>query len=201
ISVSGNYLVRRRPTVAGLCPLGLPPCRPDPLGTIPGSHGPVADLCLQYIGTARGRPVLHVFSNDPAHLTLGRRMATKQPERQTSKPTTSVVEWLLDSDPSIRWQVMRDLTDEPAEVVAAERSRVGSEGWGARVLGLQQSDGTWGDDIAAPKWASNLYSLLLLRALGLDPESDRARKAVSLVRDQVTWGSEFGNSPFFEGEV
>jgi hypothetical protein len=44
----------------------------------------------------------------------------------------TVVEWLLDSDPSIRWQVMRDLTDEPDDVVAAERSRVASEGWGAR---------------------------------------------------------------------
>jgi len=54
------------------------------------------------------------------------------------------MEWLLDSDPSIRWQVMRDLTDEPAEAVAAERSRVASEGWGARLLALQDTDGQWG---------------------------------------------------------
>jgi hypothetical protein len=128
-------------------------------------------------------------------------MATKQPESQAPKPKKSVTKWLLDSDPSIRWQVMRDLTDEPAELVAAERSRIASDGWGAQLLGLQQSDGTWGDDIAAPKWASNLYSLLLLRAMGLDPESEPARKAVNLVRDKVTWGPEFGDSPFFEGEV
>jgi hypothetical protein len=57
----------------------------------------------------------------------------------------TVVEWLLDSDPSIRWQVMRDLTDEPDDVVAAERSRVASEGWGVRLLDLQAPDGQWGE--------------------------------------------------------
>jgi hypothetical protein len=57
----------------------------------------------------------------------------------------TVVEWLLDSDPAIRWQVMRDLTDEPDDVVAAERSRVASEGWGARLLDRQAPDGQWGE--------------------------------------------------------
>jgi len=114
--------------------------------------------------------------------------------------TYLIMQWLLDSDPSIRWQVMRDLIGEPAEVVAAERSRVASEGWGAQ-LGQQRSDGNWGDDIATPRWRSNLFTLLLLRGLGLDPTSERARKAVGVVRDRVTWGPEFGNSPFFEGEV
>jgi hypothetical protein len=56
----------------------------------------------------------------------------------------TVVDWLLDSDPAIRWQVMHDLTDEPAEVVAAERARVAREGWGARLLALQTPDGRWG---------------------------------------------------------
>ena len=44
-------------------------------------------------------------------------MATNPPERQIPKPKISVIGWLLDSDPSIRWQVMRDLTDAPAEKV------------------------------------------------------------------------------------
>ena len=114
---------------------------------------------------------------------------------------TPIMQWLLDSDPSIRWQVMRDLTGEPAEVVAAVRARVASEGWGAQLLGQQRPDGNWGDDIATPHWRSNLFTLLLLRALGLEPTSERARKAICLVRDRVTWGPEFGNSPFFEGEV
>lgn len=73
-------------------------------------------------------------------------MTTKKTERQTSKPNESVLQWLLDSDPSIRWQVMRDLTHEPAEVVAAERSRVATHGWGARILSEQYPDGNWGDD-------------------------------------------------------
>src|SRR5262249_18544473 len=116
-------------------------------------------------------------------------------------PKPSVMTWLLDADPSIRWQVMRDLGDERDDVVTAERSRVGSEGWGAQLLDRQRPDGKWGDGIADPQWASTLHTLLLLRQLGIDPRSERARKAVSLIRDKVTWGSEFGDSPFFEGEV
>jgi hypothetical protein len=111
----------------------------------------------------------------------------------------SVIEWLLDSDPSVRWRVMHDLTDEPDGVVAAERARVASEGWGARLLALQAPDGTWGDGDATPKWSSNLFTLLLLRALGLDPAS-AARAAVGRFVT-VTWGPEFGNTLFFEGEV
>ena len=112
-----------------------------------------------------------------------------------------VIEWLLDSDPSIRWQVLRDLTGTPAEIVAAERSRVASEGWGPRLLARQRPDGHWGDGVAVPLWWSNLYTLLFLRDLGLDPASEPARAAIDRVRANVTWGSEFGDSPFFEGEV
>jgi hypothetical protein len=112
-----------------------------------------------------------------------------------------VIEWLLDSDPSIRWQVMRDLTDTPAAIVAAERARVASEGWGPRLLDQQRPDGQWGDGIATPFWWSNMYTLVFLRDLGLDPTSERARTAIDRVRDNVTWGPGFGDSPFFEGEV
>ncbi len=120
---------------------------------------------------------------------------------QVSRPGPSIIQWLLDSDPSIRWQVMRDLTSELPAVVAAERSRVASEGWGLQLLNQQRLDGNWGDDIATPHWRSNLYTLLLLRFLGLDPTSAPARTAVGLVRERVNWGPEWGNSPFFEGEV
>ena len=112
-----------------------------------------------------------------------------------------VIEWLLDADPSIRWQVMRDLTDTPAEIVATERSRVASEGWGARLLDQQRPDGQWGDGIAEPFWWTNMYTLLWLRDLGVEPTSPRARRAIDLVRGNVTWGPEFGNSSFFDGEV
>src|SRR5437763_4768526 len=113
----------------------------------------------------------------------------------------SLVDWLLDADPAIRWQVMRDLTDAPAEIVAAERSRVAVEGWGARLLGLQRPDGQWGDGSATPFWWSNMYTLVFLRDLGADPASPRVRAAIDCVRENVTWGPTFGHSPFFEGEI
>ena len=110
----------------------------------------------------------------------------------------TVVDWLLDSDPSIRWQVMRDITNEPADIVAAERSRVASEGWGPRLLALQGSDGQWGGTYF-PEWTSTTNTLLLLRYMGLDPASDEARRAVALVRDNARW--EHAGQPYFSGEV
>ncbi|HSM61357.1 MAG TPA: hypothetical protein VK849_11190, partial [Longimicrobiales bacterium] len=92
-----------------------------------------------------------------------------------------VVDWLLDSDPAIRWQVLRDLTDTPAGTVAAERSRVAAEGWGRRLLDQQRPDGQWGDGVATPFWWSNLYTLLFLRDLGVDPQSARVRAAIDRV--------------------
>jgi hypothetical protein len=118
----------------------------------------------------------------------------------TSSPG-SVLEWLLDADPAIRWQVLRDITDTPAAAIAAERSRVASEGWGPVLLDQQHPDGHWGDGISTPLWWSNMYTLLFLRDLGLDPASERARQAIERVRSGVTWGPWHGDSPFFEGEV
>ncbi len=123
------------------------------------------------------------------------------PTEEHTPSNEPVIDWLLDTDPAIRWQVMRDLTDTPAGVVGAERARVASEGWGPRLLDQQRPDGQWGDGVATPFWWSNMYTLVFLRDLGIDPASARARAAIDLVRDRVTWGSEFGDSPFFEGEV
>jgi hypothetical protein len=128
-------------------------------------------------------------------------MMINQVKQQITKPKSAVIKWLLDSDPSIRWQVMRDLTKEPDELVVAERKRVATEGWGAQILALQGPDGKWGGDNFPAKWASTFYALLLLKDMGLDPTSEQAQKAVGLVRSKVTWGQEFRNSPFFEGEV
>jgi hypothetical protein len=96
---------------------------------------------------------------------------------------------------------MRDLMNAPASAIEAERARVAVEGWGARLLQLQRPDGQWGDGIARPLWWTNLYTLVFLRDLGVDPASAPVRAAIDRVREQVTWGPEFGNSPFFEGEV
>jgi hypothetical protein len=112
-----------------------------------------------------------------------------------------VIDWLLDSDPSIRWQVMRDIVNAPAALVAAERARVANEGWGASLLDQQRADGQWGNGADHPFWWSNLYSLVFLRDLGVDPANARVRRAIDLVRERVTWGPGFADSPFFEGEV
>ncbi len=132
-----------------------------------------------------------------------------------------VLEWLLDTDPAIRWQVMRDLADAPKEEIAAERARIAGEGWGARLLALQRQNGQWAGETPTfpsaaattwweslphdrrgtlfPEWTSTTWSLALLRDFGLDPQSPGARHAVRLVRDNCRW--EHDGEPFFAGEV
>src|SRR5437762_5955583 len=85
-----------------------------------------------------------------------------------------VIDWLLESDPSIRWQALRDLTDAPADQVAAERARVTTEGWGARLLALRRADGQWDTGTPGPEWPT-LLALLQLRDMGLDAATEEAR--------------------------
>ncbi|HEY4283024.1 MAG TPA: hypothetical protein VGM62_08160 [Chthoniobacterales bacterium] len=131
-------------------------------------------------------------------------MAANSGEQQ-GKLQASTIQWLLDSDPSIRWQVMRDLIDAPAEEVAAERERVATAGAGARLLALQGADGRWGDAAWNRGWNSTMHVLMLLRDMGLDHASEPGRRAVELVRDRVTWKGcgprECDGNPFFAGEV
>ncbi|MBI5961313.1 MAG: hypothetical protein HY866_21420, partial [Chloroflexi bacterium] len=130
-------------------------------------------------------------------------MATIPPKRQAPELKRSVIQWLLDSDPSIRWQVMRDLIGAPADEVTAERARIATEGVGARLLALQGADGSWGGVAWNRGWNSTMHVLMLLRDMGLDPASDQARRAVGLVRDRVTWQGwvAYEGNPFFVGEV
>lgn len=117
----------------------------------------------------------------------------------------TVIDWLLDSDPAVRWQVMRDLTGASPAEVRSERARVATEGLGARLLRLQADDGRWGGVAWNRGWNSTMHVLLLLRDFGLDPASAQVRRAVSLVRDRVTWQEcgpqECDGNAFFEGEV
>lgn len=110
------------------------------------------------------------------------------------------IDWLMDSDPSIRWQVLRDLTEASAEAVQAERARVACEGWGARLLARQQSDGLWHHP-DEPPWVANFYTLLALRDLGADPADAAVRSAVDRMDAAYRWDEEFGAKPFFSGEV
>ncbi len=132
-------------------------------------------------------------------------MATHPPKGQAPKPNKPVIGWLLDSDPSIRWQVMRDLIGAPADEVAAERVKVATEGWGAQLLALQAADGRWAGAAWNRGWDSTMYVLMLLRDFGLDPTSEQARRSVDLVRDHVTWKDcgppECNDNPFFAGEL
>src|SRR6187549_3378107 len=91
--------------------------------------------------------------------------------RMSDRP---VIRWLLDSDPSIRWQTMRDLGGAPAHEVAAERGRVATAGAGARLLALQAPDGRWGGAAWNRGWDSTMHVLGLLREMGLDPAGDEA---------------------------
>jgi hypothetical protein len=122
------------------------------------------------------------------------------------------LDWLLESDPAIRWQTLRDLLHSPADVVVKERAREAIEGWGARLLALQGEDGQWAggacfparylnesDDGPGQPWISTLPTLQLLHDFGVDPTSERVRRAVNLVRDHCHW--EHAGQPFFAGEV
>jgi hypothetical protein len=114
----------------------------------------------------------------------------------------NALDWLLDSDPAIRWQAMRDLADAPADQVASERARVATEGWGGRLLALRREDGLW--DVGKPdtEWIT-LLALLMLRDMGLDPSSPQARDAIGRVRD-ATWHNpwaEWNGERVFAGEV
>jgi hypothetical protein len=91
-------------------------------------------------------------------------------------PRPAHIKWLLDSDPAIRWQVMRDLTDEDPETIAAERSRVANEGWGGKLLSLQSPGGHWGGPHEDQGLLITLYSLVALMDLGLDPPASRPAK-------------------------
>jgi len=112
---------------------------------------------------------------------------------------TPIIDWLLDSDPSIRWQVLRDLTDARPDAVAAERAKVAVEGWGVRLLSLQASDGKWGGGAALPGWTSTNHTLWLLSVMGIDPADSGVRRAIALVRERVRW--EYDDLKYFDGEV
>lgn len=110
----------------------------------------------------------------------------------------TVLDWLLDSDPAIRWQALRDLADAADDVVATERARVAMEGWGARLLAQRDPDGQWAGgacflavwkptEEGGQPWMSTLPTLVLLRDLGLSPDSVAARQTVALVRENCRW--------------
>lgn len=121
----------------------------------------------------------------------------------------NTIEWLLDSDPAIRWQVMRDLTDASATTIVSERARIPHEGIGAQVLNLQQPDGSWRCN-DAPAWLTTLFTMQMLRATGIDPADPAVEAAAARLETNLRWNDlggcwdlrapETGGNTFFEGE-
>src|SRR5258705_1473547 len=119
-----------------------------------------------------------------------------------------VLDWLLASDPAIRWQVLRDLTDASTDGVAAERARVEREGWGARLLALEDADGLWDGGACFPAayaggepgqpWTATMHTLQTLQILGLGPASEAARRAIPLVAEHGCW--EHARQRYFDRE-
>ncbi|MGD0969120.1 MAG: hypothetical protein ABR949_12645 [Candidatus Aquilonibacter sp.] len=120
-----------------------------------------------------------------------------------------MIDWLLDSDPAIRWQTMRDLTDASSAAIAAERARVPREGLGAAILAHQESDGAW-RRADRPAWLPTLFTLQLLRATGIDPTDPAVESAIVRLETNLQWDNQTGpwelrpvtsGTPYFEGEV
>jgi len=128
--------------------------------------------------------------------------------------TSALIDWLRDSDPALRWQVERDLVSEPPEVWEATRARIATEGFGARLLALQDPDGQWAggaffpaDDFHGSEaeggpgqpWTATTWTLNSLREWGLDPAVLRKRRTAERLGKNSRW--EYENRPYWEGEV
>ncbi len=121
----------------------------------------------------------------------------------------NAIEWLLDGDPAIRWQVFRDLSSAPPDEVSAVRTLVEHEGWGARLLAQQGHDGLWDGGACFPAsytrdepgqpWTATMHTLQSLQLFGLDPASDSARRTIALVAENGRW--EHAGQRYFDGEV
>jgi hypothetical protein len=111
----------------------------------------------------------------------------------------SVLRWLLDGDPAIRWQALNDLTDAPKSEVAAERSRVAVDGWGKALLERQSPRGFW-DGGKDDGWMIAMDAMTLLREMGLDPNSSQAQRAVDRIQENLRWES-LNDRPYFDGET
>lgn len=131
----------------------------------------------------------------------------------TTVPVMDSTQWLLDTDPALRWQVERDLLDAPEEVWRATRARVVTQGYGARLLALQDEDGQWaggayfptrkdsraevGDVNEGQPWVATTWSLNALREWGV-PAQTLGNTAERLRRGS-RW--EYDDLPYWDGEV
>ena len=95
-----------------------------------------------------------------------------------------ILTWLLEGDPSIRFHTMRDLLKSSSESIEKEREKIATTGWGARLLSLQDKEGTWAQALYSPKWISTTYTLLQLLRMGLSPNEEKAKKGAMILLDK-----------------
>lgn len=89
-----------------------------------------------------------------------------------------IIDWLLEGDVSIQYQVHRDLLGTECEDL---QDRIATQGWGKEFLSFQKPEGHWGDRFYQPKWISTHYTVLDLRNLGISPKVEQIRSAISRV--------------------
>ncbi len=130
-------------------------------------------------------------------------------DHHPDKHAHSVIDWLLDGDAAIRWQVLADLAHASPDEVATERARVELDGWGAQLLALEDPDGLWDGGACFPTsytgsesgqpWTATMHTLQTLQLFGLDPASTPARRAIDLIAENGHW--EHAGQRYFDGEV
>jgi hypothetical protein len=111
----------------------------------------------------------------------------------------SVLRWLLEGDPAIRWQVLNDLTNAAQHQITGERARVATEGWGHALLERQSPQGFWDNGID-DGWMIAMDAMTLLREMGLDPDSLQATRAVGRIATNIRWEA-LDDRPYFDGET
>ena len=146
---------------------------------------------------------------ETAQFGMPRTPRSERPWATRAIRRSAVIDWLLEGDPAIRWQVLRDLTDASPDEVAAERARVEHEGWGVRLLALEGADGLWEGGACFPAaytggepgqpWTATMHTLQTLQTFGLDPACEAARRAIPLVAEHGRW--EHAGQRYFDGEV
>ena len=112
------------------------------------------------------------------------RVAMPEKSEMSSNQEQKTVEWLMQGDPAIRWQTMRDLLECDQDGYQRERLKVADNGWGARYLSYQEANGLWGAGIYSPKWISTTYTMLTLRRIGVPADNQQVQKGCQLLLER-----------------
>jgi hypothetical protein len=90
----------------------------------------------------------------------------------------ATISWLMAGDPAIAFQAKRDLLD--LEDHDLQRT-ISHEGWGQKLLTLQNPDGHWGSTFYFPKWTNSHYTLLELKHLCFPADHPNIHRTIELI--------------------